>query len=188
VPAQTLPELIDYARANPGKLSYGTGNGFAILVTAQFNSIAKLDMVHVPYKGEAPAMTDFLTGRVQLMFATATNAVPLVKEGKLRALAILLDKRSPLLPDVPTMAEAGMPRLSLSAWFALFGPARMPRVITERLSREVNAVLERPEVREQLDKQAFEAKGSTPEVLASHVKEQIGAYSVVARDAGIQPD
>jgi tripartite-type tricarboxylate transporter receptor subunit TctC len=188
VPAQTLPELIDYARANPGKMSYGTGNAFAILVTAQFISIAKLDMVHVPYKGEAPAMADFVTGRVQLMFATATNAVPQVKEGKLRALATLLDTRSSLLPAVPTVAEAGMPRLSLAAWFALFGPARMPQDVTERLSREVNAVLKRPDVREQLDKQAFEPKGSTPEELASYVKEQIDAYSAAARDAGIKPE
>ena len=188
VPAKTLSELIDYARANPGKLNYGTGNPFAVVVTAQFMSIAKLDMVHVPYKGEAPAMTDFVAGRVQLMFANATNAVPQVKEGKLRALVTLLDARSSLLPDVPTVAETGMSRLSIAAWFALFGPARMSRDVTDRLSRNVNAVLMRPEVREQLDKQAFEPKGSTPGELAAYVKEQIDAFSGAARDAGIKPE
>jgi tripartite-type tricarboxylate transporter receptor subunit TctC len=188
VPAKTLPELIAFARANPGKLNYGTGNAVAIVVTAQFMSIAKLDMVHVPYKGEALAMTDFVTGRVQLMFATATNAVPQVKEGKLRALVTLLDARSSLLPDVPTAVEAGMSRVSLAGWFALFGPAKMPRDVTDRLSRDVNAVLMRPEVREQLDKQAFEPKGSTPEELAAYVREQIDAYSAAARDAGIKPE
>jgi tripartite-type tricarboxylate transporter receptor subunit TctC len=188
VPAKTLSELIDYARANPGKLNYGTGNAFAIIATAQFMSIAKLDMVHVPYKGEAPAMNDFVTGRVQLMFANATNAVPQVKEGKLRALVALLDARSSLLPDVPTVAETGMSRLSIAAWFALFGPARMSIDVTDRLSRDVNAVLVRPEVREQLDKQAFEPKGSTPEELAAYVKEQIDAFSGAARDAGIKPE
>jgi len=188
VPAKTLSELIAFARANPGKLNYGTGNAFAIVVTTQFMSTAKLDMVHVPYKGEAPAMTDFVTGRVQLMFATATNAVPQVKEGKLRALVTLLDARSSLLPDVPTAVEAGMSRLSLASWFWLFGPAKMPRDVTDRLSRDVNAVLMRPEVREQLDKQAFEPKGSTPEELAAYVKEQIDAYSAAARDAGIKPE
>jgi len=188
VPAKTLSELIDYVRANPGKLNYGTGNAFAVVVTAQFTSIAKLDMVHVPYKGEAPAMNDFVTGRVQLMFANATNAVPQVKEGKLRALVTLLDTRSSLLPDVPTAAEAGMSRLSLAGWFALFGPARMPRDVTDRLSRDVNAVLMRAEVREQLAKQAFEPKGSTPGELAAYVKEQIDAFSGAARDAGIKPE
>jgi tripartite-type tricarboxylate transporter receptor subunit TctC len=188
VPVQTLSELIDYARANPGKLNYGTGNASAIVFTAQFMSIAKLDMVHVPYKGEAPAMTDFLTGRVQLMFATATNAVPQAKEGRLRALVTLLDARSSLLPDVPTVAEARMPNLSLAGWLALFGPAKMPRDVTERLSREVNAVLEHPGVREQLDRQGFEPKGSTPEELAAYVKEQIDAYSRAARAAGIEPE
>ncbi len=188
VPAKTLSELITHARANPGKLNYGTGNAFALLVTAQLMSIAKLDMSHVPYKGTAPAAIDLLTGRIQLMFATATPAVPQVKEGKLRALVTLLDARSPLLPDVPTVVEAGISQLSIANWFALFAPAKTPKDVVERLSRDVNAAIKRQEVREQLDKQAFEPKGSTAAELAIYLKAQIEAYGSAARNAGIRPE
>ena len=188
LPATTLPELIGYARANPGKLNYATGNAFAHLVMAQLMSIAKLDMAHVPYKGEAPANIDLVTGRVQVMFATATNSVSQVKEGKLRALMTLLDARSALLPNVPTVAEAGMTGLSLANWFALFAPAGTPKDVVERLSREVGAVLMRREVRERLDKQAFEPKGSTPGELAAYVNAQMEAYGRAAHDAGIKPE
>ena len=188
LPAANLAELIGYARANPGKLNYATGNAFAHLVMAQLMASAKLDMVHVPYKGEAPANVDLVTGRVQLMFATATNTVPQVKEGKLRAVITLLDARSTLLPDVPTVVEAGMTGLSLANWFALFAPAGTPKEVVERLSRDINAVLLRRDVREQLDKQAFEAKGSTPGELAAYLKAQLEAYGRAAKDAGIKPE
>ena len=186
--ATTLPELIGYARANPGKLNYASGNAFAHLVTSQFMSITKLDMAHVPYKGEAPANIDLVTGRVQLMFATATNAVPQIKDGKLRAIMTLLDARSALLPNVPTVVEAGMTGLSLANWFALFAPAGTPKDVVERLSRDVNTVLMRREVRERLEKQAFEPKGSTPGELAAYLKAQMEAYGRAAHVAGIRPE
>jgi tripartite-type tricarboxylate transporter receptor subunit TctC len=188
VPAKTLSELISHARANPGKLNYGSANAFAILATAQLMSIAKIDMAHVPYKGEAPASIDLMTGRIQLIFSTATTTVPHVKDGKLRALVTLLEARSPLLPDVPTAVEAGMPQLSIANWFALFAPAKTPKDIVERLSRDVNVVLKRQAVREQLDKLAFEPKGSTPAELAAYLKEQLEVYSSAARSAGIKPE
>ncbi len=185
VPAKTLTEFIDYARANPGKLNYGSGNTTAIVSMAQLSLLAKLDMTHVPYKGDAPTTADLIAGRVQSAFMTPVPAFALAKEGKLRILATLLTKRSALAPDVPTMAEAGMPGVSVAPWLGLFAPAKLPKDITTRLSREFNAALRRPEVIEQLARQGFEAQGSTPEELAAHVRDQIDAWARVVRDAKI---
>jgi len=185
VPAKTLTEFIDYARANPGKLNYGSGNTTAIVSMAQLSLLAKLDMTHVPYKGDAPTTADLIAGRVQSAFMTPVPAFALAKEGKLRILATLLTKRSALAPDVPTMAEAGMPGVSVAPWLGLFAPAKLPKDITTRLSREFNAALRRPEVMEQLARQGFEAQGSTPEELAAHVRDQIDAWARVVRDAKI---
>src|SRR6266571_243518 len=161
VRANTLSELIDYARANPGKLNYATSTIIDIFAFAQLKSLANVDMVRVPYKGFAQTMPDLLSARVQLMFNTGSLVVPLVKEGRLRALATL-PERSSLLPGVPTIAEAGMPRLTLVTWAGLFAPAKTPKEIVERLSREVNVILKRPEIRGQFEKQGFEPGGSTP--------------------------
>lgn len=188
VPASTMGELLDYARANPDKLNCATGNTGGIIYTAQFSSLGKIKMVQVPYKGEPPAITDLVGGRVQVMFATPTTALAFVKEGKLRALATTISRRTALLPDVPTMAEAGMPAFGISSWAAVVGPAKMPRDVTDRINREVNAALRRPEVREQLERQAFEYGGSTPEELGTFIKDQFEIWTRVAREAGIKPE
>ena len=185
VPARTLTEFIDYARANPGKLNYGSGNTTGIVTMAQLSLLAKLDMTHVPYKGDAPTTADLIAGRVQSAIMTPVPAFTLAKEGKLRILATLLSKRSALAPDVPTMAEAGMPGVSVAPWLGLFAPAKLPEEITARLSREFNAALRRPEIQEMLARQGFEAQGSTPAELATHVKEQIAVWARVIREAKI---
>jgi tripartite-type tricarboxylate transporter receptor subunit TctC len=185
VPAKTLGDLVNYARANPGKLNYGTGNTTSILATAQFKSLAGIDMVQVPYKGDAPATTDLLGGRIDLVIASTVPGLALAKEGKIRALATLLARRSSHLPDVPTMAEAGFPKYSVTSWAAIFGPAKLPRPIVERLTREINAILQRPEVKEQLERQAFEGEGSTSEELGVFVKEQLEVWRRAVREAGI---
>ena len=188
VPAQSVAELLAYARANPGKLNYATGNSTSILATAQLKLLEHLDMVEIPYKGDAPATSDLVAGRVQLMFATPGTAVPFVKDGKLRALATLLPSRSSLLPDVPTMVEAGLPQISIVPWGGLFGPAKMPKEVVDRLASAMAGVLAQPEVREQLDRYAFEGRSSTPEELAVLLKEQLDAWRRTVREVGIAQD
>ena len=186
VPAKTLSELVSHARANPGKLNYGTGSSGGIVATGQFLTLAGLQMVHVPYKGEAPAFSDLMTGTVQLMFATPTGAIlSAVKNGTLRALVTTLDSRSTHLPEVPIASEVGMPNLSVVPFVAIYGPAKLPRQITERLSREVADLLTRPDIREQLERQTVQAKGSTPEWLAERVKSQAEIYKRGIRNAGM---
>jgi tripartite-type tricarboxylate transporter receptor subunit TctC len=188
VPAKTLPEFIQYAKASPGKVNYATGNTTGIVSTAYFSSLAKIDMVHVPYRGEPQAMVDMVSGRVQFMFASSSTSVPQVRDGKLRALVTTLPRRSHVLPDVPTIAEAGMPGFSITSWAGLFGPAKMPKEVTDRINREVVAAMGRPDVQEAMQKQAFVLSPSTPEKLGAFVKEQLESYRNILRAAGVQPE
>ena len=188
VPAKTLGELINYARANPGKLNYATGNTTGIVSTAFFASQAKIDLVHVPYKGEPQAITDLVAGRVQLMFASSGTSLPHVREGKLRALVTTLPKRSGILPEVPSIAEAGMPQFSITSWAGLFGPAKMPRDVVERLNREFGAAMTRADVQTGMDRLAFALSPSSPEQLAVFVKDQMESYRRTLRAAGVEPE
>jgi tripartite-type tricarboxylate transporter receptor subunit TctC len=188
VPGKTLGELIDHARANPGKLNYATGNTTGIVSTALFASLAGIQMVHVPYKGEPQAITDMLAGRVQFMFASSGTTLAQIRDGKLRAVVTTLSKRSPVLPDVPTIAEAGMPQFSVISWAGLFAPAKLPRDVLERLNKEFVAAMGRPEVQSAMEKQAFALNPSSPEQLAQLVKEQLESYRRILAAAGVQPD
>jgi len=188
VPANSMAELLAHLRANPGKLNYGSGNSTAMLSTAQLVQQEKLDVVHIPYKGDGPLFVDLLGGRVQFAISTPGAAAPQVKEGRLKVLATLLPSRSPLLPQAPTMAEAGLRGLSITPWGGVFGPKGMPRDITERLSRELIALLKRPEVREAFEKLAFEPHGSTPEELAAFTREQVAVWRRVVGEVGIKPE
>jgi tripartite-type tricarboxylate transporter receptor subunit TctC len=188
VPATTIGELVAYARANPGKLNYGSGNGTSILATAQFASLQKLDMVHIPYKGDGPLSVDLLGGRVDMAIATPGIAGPQVKDGKLRVLATLLQNRSPLLPDAPTLAEAGLAPVSITPWGALFGPARLPKEVVDRVARGIAVVLAKPEVKDAFGRLAFEPRSSTPQELSAFVAEQLEAYRRVARQVGLSLD
>jgi len=188
VPAKNLQELISYAKAHPGKLNYATGNTTGIVSTALFQSLAGIQMLHVPYKGEPQAITDVLANRVQLIFASSTTTVPHIRDGRLRAIVTTLPKRSSILPDVPTIAEAGMPQFSIVSWAGLFGPAKMPREVTERLNREFVAAMGRPDVQAAMEKQAFALSPSSSERLGAYVKEQLEAYKRTMAIAGIQQE
>jgi tripartite-type tricarboxylate transporter receptor subunit TctC len=188
VPAANIAELLAYIRANPGKLNYGSGNSTSMLATAQLVQQEKLDVVHIPYKGDGPLSVDLLGGRVQFAIATPGTAAPQVREGKLRVLATLLPSRNPLLPEAPTFAEAGLHPLSITPWGGVFGPANMPKEIVARLSRELGVVLKRPDVREAFQKLAFEPRSSTPEELTVLVKEQGEVWRRVVNEVGIKPE
>jgi len=188
VPANTLTEFIQHAKNNPGKLNYGTGNSTAIVATVQMMRLAGISMVQVPYKGDAPTIADLLAGRVQFAMITTASALALAKEGRLRVLATLLPNRSSLAPEVPTMVEAGLSGVSILPWASLLGPAKMPRDAVDRLSRELNVVLKRTEVREQLSRQAFEAEGSSPEAMTAFLAEQIDSWGRAVKEAGIPPE
>lgn len=187
LPAKTVAELLTYVRANPGKLNYGTGSGTGIIASAQLTQVAKLDVVHVPYKGEGPLTTEMLAGRVQWMFAAGGPVLPHVRAGKLRALATLLPARSSLLPEVPTLSELGI-KLSIDPWGGLFGPAGLPRDVVDRLNREMVKVIARPDIREQLGRLAFAAQSSSADEFRGFVRDQLGTWKSVAKEAGIQPE
>ena len=187
LPARDVGELMAYARANPGKLSYGSYSGVTQLMHTQLK-LAKADTTLVPYKGEGPTVTDILGNHVQFTFATPASTLAHIKDGKLRALAVLLPARSSLLPGVPTAAEAGLPPLTAGTWAALFGPARLPAEITQRMNREFNAAMQRPEVRERISALGFELAGSTPDEMASFLGEQLIAWGRAFRDAGMTPE
>jgi tripartite-type tricarboxylate transporter receptor subunit TctC len=184
---KTGAELVRYAKANPGKLNFGTYSSGGQLFLNQLKQ-SGLDIVQIPYKGEAPTIVDILGGRMQLTIATPTSTLQHIRAGKLQPLAVLLPTRHALIPEVPTTIEAGLPPLSVATWAALFGPAGMPREVVARLNHELNAAIARPEIREQVDRQGFQLQSSTPEELGAYVKSQLVAWKKAFDDAGMKPE
>jgi len=188
IPARNVAEFTAYARANPGKLNYASnGNGSAAqLAATMYESMAGVRMVHVPYKGIAPALTDLLNGEVQLMFGTIVALVPHLQAGKLRALAVTSRKRSVLLPDVPTLAESGLPDYQAGSWYGVLAPAGTPRPIIERLHGTIVKALQQPDVAQRLAAEGAEVIGSTPEEFGAHIKAELARVAEVVRAAGIK--
>lgn len=187
LPARDVPELLAHARANPGKLGYGSYSGVTQLMHTQLK-MARAETTLVPYKGEGPTITDILGNHVQMTFATPASTLQHVREGKLRAMAVLLPQRWSQLPQVPTAAEAGLPPLNAGTWAALFGPARLPADVTQRMNRELGAVMARPDVREKITALGFELAGSSPDEMGVFVQDQLQAWAKAFRDAGMQPE
>ncbi|MFO1326637.1 MAG: tripartite tricarboxylate transporter substrate binding protein [Rubrivivax sp.] len=188
VPAQTLAEFIAHAKGNPGAINYGTGNTTGIVAVAQFASLAGVKMTHVPYKGEPQALTDLLAGRLHMMVVSAGTSIAHIRDGKLRALAVTLPNRSAMLPQVPTIAEAGVPQFSIISWAAVVGPPRMPAELVDRLNKEILAAMSRPEVLSVSERQAFQLTGSTPARLGAFMKEQFDSYRGMLKAAGVEPE
>jgi tripartite-type tricarboxylate transporter receptor subunit TctC len=190
VKANTIPELIALAKAQPGKLTYASaGNGTSIHLAGElFASMAGIDIVHVPYKGSGPAVTDLLGGQVDLMFDSITSAKPHVQAGKLRALGVTSSRRSQALPNVPTIAEAGLKGYDVSPWFAVFVPAKTPKPVIDRLHAEITKALKMADIQERFATIGAEPIGGTPEQLAVHLKRETDRWSAIIRERNIKAD
>ncbi len=190
LPARTVKELIALARARPGEINFASsGHGTpAHLAGELFNSMAGVKLVHVPYKGAAPALADLLGGQVQLMFSTMPPALPHVKDGKLRALAVTSRKRSPAAPDLPTLDEAALAGFEANTWHGVVVPAGTPVPIIARLNREIVAILHLPEVVERLSGQGAEAVGSTPAEFAAYIGSESVKWAKVVRESGAKAE
>jgi len=189
VAASNIRELIALAKSNPGKLSFASsGTGAASHLSGElFKSMAGVDLLHVPYKGTGQAVTDLLAGHVDLMFAPAQTVMPYVREGRLRALALTGATRSETLPDLPTVAESGVPGYAAVGWFGLLAPAATPRAIVAKISADANRVLAEREVREKMLGLGADPSGDTPEEFARFIREDQAKWGRLMKDAGITP-
>lgn len=185
-----VAELITFAHANPGKLSFGSsGTGAASHLSAElFKSMAQVNLLHVPYKGTGQALTDLLAGQVDLLFAPSQTVISHVRGGKLKALAVTGAKRSATLPELPTVAESGLPGYEAVGWFGLLAPAATPRAVVGKLSADVNRVLAEPEVRARMQSLGADPGGNTPEEFARFIREDQAKWSRLMREAGIKPE
>lgn len=190
LPVRSVAELITYARARPRKVFYGTaGNGTpSHLAVELLKVMTQVDVVHVPYRGMAPAMTDLVAGQLQLSIPTMPAALPLARAGKLRALAVTGAQRSPAAPELPTVAEAGVPGYQASNWYGIAAPAKTPRAIIARLNQEFSRIMAAPDVREKLLNVGMEPAANTPEQFADFMKSEIGKWARVVKIAGIRVD
>jgi tripartite-type tricarboxylate transporter receptor subunit TctC len=189
VPAKNVKELIAHGKKD-GKLTFASsGAGTSIHVSGElFKSMTGMPMEHIPYKGRAGAIPDLLGGRVTMMFDNMPSSLPLVKEGKLRALGVTSAKRSAAAPDIPTIAEQGLPGFEAVSWFALFGPANMPKAVTDKLSAEVGRIMKSPEVSKKLLDIGLEPTPGTPAELAAYQQREITKWAKVVKDSGATVD
>jgi tripartite-type tricarboxylate transporter receptor subunit TctC len=187
LPIKSVSDLVQLAKARPGELNYassGTGT-IAHLSAELLNSMAKIKLEHVPYKGTGPALTDLLAGRVQVMFNSAVSILPQVRSGKLRALAMTAAKRSAAMPDLPTVAESGVPGYEAASWYGVLAPAGTPRPIMEKLNSEIVRIARTPEVRERLAADGADPVGSSPEEFAAYIKLELTRWARVIDQARI---
>jgi tripartite-type tricarboxylate transporter receptor subunit TctC len=190
VPANTVGELVALARQKPGTLNYAsTGTGSSNHLSMElFKAMTRTDIVHVPYKGSAPAVTDLLAGQVGILFDNTPNVLPQIRAGKLRALGVTTSKRSSFTPELPTVAESGVSGYEVTAWFGVVAPANTPRDIVAKLNAEVNRVLALPETKDRFQNAGVEATGGSPEDFARFIRGEVDKWGKVVRDANIRAD
>jgi len=190
VPANSIKELIALAKSKPGQLNFASsGNGTSTHLAGElFKSMAGVDIVHIPYKSGAPAVTDLLSGHVTMLFNSTLAVLPHVKAGKLKALGISSVHRSPVLPEMPTIAESGLPGFEVTAWFGILAPAGTPKEIIHRLHAEIVKVLRLPEVKARLSDQGAEPVGNTPERFAAYIQAEIAKWAEVVKVSGARLD
>ena len=186
LPIKSVRELIDYAKAKPNSLNYGSSSNATALPMELFNSMAGIKTTHIPYKGSAPMLNDLLGGQINLSIAAAVSALPHIKSGRLRNLAIGDSKRSTILPDLPTIAEAGVPGYQAVIWSGMLAPAKTPRAIVDKLYKETVRVVQAPEFKERLVQLGSDAVGSTPEQWGEFIKTEIDKWGKIAKIAGVK--
>jgi len=189
-PVNSVKELIEHARRNPGRINYGSsGNGTSVHLSMElFKSMTKTFMLHIPYKGSAPVVTDLLAGQIDVMFDNLPNVIGHVRAGKMKAIAVSTAQRSALAPEVPTVAEAGVPGYELSVWFGVLAPAGTPRDIIVRLNTEIVKILNAPDVKDRFAKQGVEVRTSTPEQFSEFLRAEVSRWAKVVQDANIKAD
>ena len=187
-PVNNIREFIEHARANPGKLNFGSpGNGSSAHLTGEmFSQVNGLTLQHVPYKGSAPAMMDLMAGRIDIMFDNIPLPLPHIKAGKLRALAVTAAHRSAVLPDMPTLAEAGVKGFDVSSWYGIYAPAGLPRELVQRLNAAFNEALRTPEIRDQLSAQGWAVTGGTPEQFGAFARAEQERWATVVKTANVR--
>jgi putative tricarboxylic transport membrane protein len=188
LPIHSVKELVEYAKAHPGQLSFASGNTAGIVGGYTLAKWAEISLLHVPYKTTAPAIEDILSGRVSMMFADFTSALPHVNAGTLRPLAISRIKRSSLFPDLPTMDEAGIKGFNLDAWAGLVAPAGTPPEVVAKLNGALRKVIDSPDVQKRFKNVGFEGFSSTPQELGDYIKSELVSWGKMVKDAGIKPD
>ena len=190
LPATNVRELIALFKANPGKYSYGSGgNGSSAHLSAElFKSMAGVDVVHVPYKGASPALGDVIAGRVVMFIGNLPPAMPHIKSGNVRALAVTTAQRSPLVPELPTLTESGLPGFETVAWFGMFAPAGTPKSIVDKIQAEIARIVREPDVRERIAALGGEPVGNTPEAFSAIVKSDVAKWKKVVKDANVHVD
>jgi tripartite-type tricarboxylate transporter receptor subunit TctC len=189
-PYKSVKDVIAAAKAKPGAIPYAsTGNGSSNHLSMElFKLMAGVNLNHIPYKGSAPAVTDLIGGQVEALFDNTPNVLPHVKAGRLRALAVSSPKRSSLVPDLPTVDEAGVPGYKMQVWFGVVAPAATPKDVINKLSAEINRIIASPEVKERFNAAGVEVIGGTPESFSAHIKEQVETWGKVVKDASIKAD
>jgi tripartite-type tricarboxylate transporter receptor subunit TctC len=188
VPANDMKELIAYAKANPGKLTFGSGSSSSRIAGEMLKTLGNIDIVHVPYRSNPQAITDILGGQIALFFADISTTLPQVKAGKVKGFAVSTAQRSKLAPELPTMAEAGVPGYDLAAWFAAFVPEKTPKPIVEKLREALVAAVNDPATQQKLLTVGIEPETSTSEDLKSFVGAEIKKWAEIVKAAGIQPE
>lgn len=188
VPANNIKELIALAKAQPGKLAFGSSDPSSRLAGEQFKSLAGVDLQHVPYKGGAPVMTDLLGGHVQVSFTSVLTVLQHHRSGKLRVLGVGGKNRSPSMPDVPTVVQAGLPGYETSAWYGLYGPANMPKDIVDNIQKEIARISTQPDVKDRLLQLGAEPVVNTPAEFAVLTQAEYAKFAKIIKTAGIQPE
>jgi len=188
LPIHNLKELVEYARAHPGKLSYGSvGPGSTThLAGVILGDMAGVELLHVPYKGAAPVVTDLLGGQIDMGFLNIAGAMPYIKSGQLRPIGVSTLKRSSLLPDLPAIAES-YPGFEVNSWYGLMAPAKTPPAIVEQLQREVGDILKLPDIKQQLEAKGLAPEGTTPEVYAQQIERDLKRWAGIVKEAGLTP-